>query len=233
MKHPIIILHGWGLTGSTYKDLLQVLWGRGFNVYSFDLPGFATEPLKNKSMNLDDYVEFVDEFIQEKKLIKPILIGHSFGGRIALKYAWKYPEDVSKIILTGAPIIRHISIKGKIGYAFAVSFGRVFSLLPKNVKEWVRKILYFAIGQWDYYKAGPLQQVFKNIINEDLTGYAKEVQVPTYLVWGALDRLTPVTDVERIKKLNSSIKSVIVKNYGHKLPYENPKEFVKSIQIFL
>lgn len=233
MKHPIIILHGWGLERSTYKTLISLLQKKGYEVFAIDLPGFGAEPLKNTLMNLDDYIEFVRNFEEEKKIIKPIIIGHSFGGRIALKYAWKYPGEVSKIILTGVPIIRHITIRGKIGYMLAITFGKLFSLLPKNFKIKIRKIIYFAIGEWDYYKAGPLKQVFENIINEDLTQYVKEVQVPIYLIWGALDRLTPVSDVEKIEKLNSNVKSVIINNYGHKLPYENPKIFVQSIQAFL
>ena len=233
MKPPIIILHGWGLKGSIYKELADLLRKKKYSVFFPNMPGFAAEPLKNTSMNLDSYVEFVRNFAKEKKVIKPIIIGHSFGGRIALKYAWKYPMEVSKIILTGAPIIRHITLRGKIGYMFAITIGRIFSVLPQNLKNKTRKALYFAIGEWDYYKSGPLKQVFENIINEDLTQYAKEVQVPVYLIWGVLDKLTPVSDVERIKKLNSDIKSVIVENYGHKLPYENPHLFVKVMETFL
>lgn len=231
MKH-IILLHGWGLTGSKYKDLLQLLIRNGFDAYGFDLPGFGSETLKNTS-NLDDYVEFVRNKIQEKKIVKPIIIGHSFGGRVALKYAWKYPAETAKIILTGVPVIRHISLKGKIGYLVAIIFGKLSPILPEAAKNKIRKVLYFAIGERDYYKAGPLKQVFKNIISEDLTRYVKEVRVPMYLVWGVLDRLTPVSDVEKIKKLNPESKSVIVENYGHKLPYENPQLFFNSIKNFL
>ena len=228
LKKAILILHGWGLNGKTYTKLMEFFRKEGFNVYAPDLPGFAAEPLK-KTMNLDDYVYFVHDFIMKHEIQKVILIGHSFGGRIAIKYTFKYPEDVSKLILTGAPVIRKKSLIKQIAYLAAVLGGKVFSVFPKKPKEFFRKTLYFAIGEWDYYKSGPLKQVFKNIIGEDLVCYIKKINIPTLLIWGRDDRLVPVSSVEKIKNYIPHAKVIIVPNTGHKLPYENAALFFEKV----
>lgn len=234
VKNEIVILHGWGLSGDKYGALKKLLKEKGYKVFNPDLPGFGTEPLVHANMALDDYVVFLRKFIEKNKISKPIIIGHSFGGRVAVKYAWKYRNDVASLILTGVPIIRHTTLKRKIAYIVAVVGGKIFKLFPKETKLFLRKILYAFIGEWDYYKAGPLQQVFKNIIGEELTMYAKSISVPTFLVWGEDDRIVPASDVSKIKKdIIPHATTMVVEGEDHKLPYISPKNFIKAIMSVL
>lgn len=232
-KLPIIILHGWGLRGSIYDGVKKLLEKEGFKVFVPDLPGFGLEPLRSQTMILDDYVDFVDEFLKSNKIVKPIIIGHSFGGRVALKYAFKYPQKINKIVLAGAPVIHSRVFKRKISFIAAIAGGQLFRFLPKENKDFLRKLLYFLIGEWDYYKAGLLKQVFKNIINEDLVFYAKNVKVSVLLVWGENDKVVPVSDMKKIVKIIPHATFSVIKDAGHKLPYENPEAFVKAIRPFL
>lgn len=230
---PIIILHGWGLKGSIYKNLINLFKQERFKVFAPDLPGFGSEPLCSSSMNLDNYAEFLDNFIKKNKISKAILIGHSFGGRIAIKYVYKNPQKVSKLILTGVPIVRNKSFTKKIAFVFAIVGGKLLRRFPTQIGEVFRKGLYRAIGEWDYYKAGKLKKVFKNIIGEDLIQYLKEIKTPVLLVWGRDDRLVPVSDIYKIKKYLLKAEFIIVPNTGHKLPYENPDIFLEAIESFL
>ncbi|MBI2430688.1 MAG: alpha/beta hydrolase [Candidatus Levybacteria bacterium] len=232
-KNPVIILHGWGLHGGAYHQLIKLLTGKGHRVYAPDLPGFGSEPLVNKIMTLDDYVNFLHFFIKKHKITSPVIIGHSFGGRVAIKYCWQIPQEVSKLIITGVPVIRRDTIKMKLAYIMAVVGGLVLKTFPLKVQQAMRKLLYRLIGEWDYYRAGPLKQVFKNIISEQLIEYVKNLQVPVILVWGREDRITPCSDVEKIKRLIPGARSVIIPNTGHKLPYLNPGKFFEAIQIEL
>lgn len=230
---PVLILHGWGLQASLYSKLALLFDKKKYQVYALDLPGFGEEPLKNSTMVLDDYVDFVESFLKKHNFSKVIIIGHSFGGRVGVKFAWKYPKKVTTLILTGVPILRHVPLHKKIAYIFAVVGGKVFTIFPAQIKQTLRKILYFGIGEWDYYKAGPLQQVFKNIIREDLVHYVKELHVPVILVWGADDRLTPASDVKKIVRFIPQAKHVVIPGIGHKLPYENPKLLYNAIEPFI
>ncbi len=235
MNHEssIIILHGWGLTGAKYNGLTKLLADKGYKVYAPDLPGFGTESLRSKSMNLDDYVDFISDFIKKNKISKPILIGHSFGGRVAIKYAFKYPNQILKLILTGVPIIRNRSFSKKIAFLLAVVGGKILKIFPIIVREFFRKSLYSLLGEWDYYKAGSLKQVFKNIINEDLIGYLKKIQSPIIFVWGKEDQITPVADLEKINKIVPGLKFLIIPDVGHKLPYTNPEVFLNTVESFI
>lgn len=233
LKNEIVILHGWGLRGQNYKELASLLENDGYKVYLLDLPGFGSEPLVNNSMILDDYVIFFRTFIKKNKITKPIIIGHSFGGRVAIKYLWRYKNAAKALVLTGVPIIRHVTIKRKIAYFVAVLGGFVFKIFPKETKIFMRKVLYSFIGEWDYYKAGPLQQVFKNIIGEELTSYVKDISIPVLLVWGEKDMVVLAADVLQIKKFMPHAKAVIVAGEDHKLPYVSPKKFIKAIKSVL
>lgn len=233
MKRAVLILHGWGLSGSSYKELGKLLSVNGYSVYMPNLPGFANEPLVHPNMNLDDYIEFVHDFIKQKRLKKPVIIGHSFGGRVGIKFAWKYPQEVSTLVLTGVPVIRHRAFVQWIAYLAAVVGGNMMQVLPLRIQQFLRKLLYFMIGEWDYYNAGPLRQVFKNIINEDLRQYMQGLRIPVVLLWGGRDRITPVEDIKKIHKALPTAQHSIVETAGHKLPYQNYKEFFREVQRFL
>jgi len=157
-KIPIVLLHGWGVSSDKYLELIKKLYSILNTQYSIlvpDLPGFGKSEEPKDNWKLDDYVEFVDEFIKKTsrkggfELVKNILakkieqykqydnmyyhteatqkfilIGHSFGGRIVIKYAGKYPEKIDKLILTGAAGIKHkLTVKQ-----------RLFSILGKTGK---------------------------------------------------------------------------------------------------
>ncbi len=232
IKKTVIVLHGWGLSGAKYKGLVEFL-SHTLHVLAPDLPGFGNEPKMSRQMDLSDYVYFVDTLMKKENTTKAILIGHSFGGRIAIKYAWEHPEKVSKIILTGVPIIRHISLFKRVAFLLAMSGKKTTKVLPNKLQSFLRKLLYFTLGEWDYYKAGDLQGTFKNIINEDLVQYMEVLKIPILLVWGENDSFTPVSDVAIIKKHVSYAQVAIVSHVGHNLPYAYPMLFYQKIRSFL
>ncbi len=234
-NYPIIILHGWGLRGSAYKDIEGSLKKEGYKVYAIDLPGFGAEPLGKKVMTLADYVTFVDAFIQKKKLKKVILLGHSFGGRVSIKFAVTFTTKVSAIILTGAPgIKRKLSFFRQTVRFAALCVGEIFRISAlSGAKKIMRKGLYFIIGEWDYYNAGDLRETFKKVIGEDLSPLLSSISVPTLLVWGNNDMIVPVVDGYAMKNLIPKARLVVINDRGHKLPYEAPSEFLGAIEPFL
>lgn len=233
MKTSIVILPGWKLSGMLYKNLVTLCAKQGYETYAIDFPGFGTTKLESDSMTLNDYVEFVYRFIQQHKMSSIIIIGHSFGGRVAIKYAMLHADSVRKLVLTGVPVIRHTSLKKKSAYLAAVLGKLVLKIFPNSWGKFFRKVLYFGIGEWDYYKSGNLKNVFVNVINEDLGDYVKRISVSTLLVWGEKDTFTPVSDVEKIMKMNKKIQSILVKNATHRLPIDNPETFFKAVRSFL
>lgn len=228
-KEPIIILHGWGISGQKYSELENLLKKSGFKVYSPDLPGFGLEPLK-KDMFLNDYVEFIFNFVKKTKLSKIVLIGHSFGGRVATKFAIVYPVLVSKLILTGAPLIKK-PLSSKRKAAFVVSkIGK--KIVPQFMFNLSRKVLYRSIGEWDYYKSGQLSKTLQNILAEDLKDLLPEIKIPTLIVWAKNDNFVPISIGREIAELIKGSKFELLEG-THKLPYDDPKVFYKAILPFI
>ena len=284
-KIPIVLLHGWGVSSDKYSELVirktpQPPLSGGltdlppdkgelggvnsqFKIIIPDLPGFGKSEEPREDWNLDDYVEFVDEFIkktnrkggfelvkdllkrfdstkavQTEEKIKPILIGHSFGGRIAIKYAAKYPEKIDKLILTGAAGIKHkLTVKQKTLFV-AVKIGKMIFSLP--IINNFQKLVYNTFSKMaqsrkkDYYQASSrMKEIMKNILAEDLTDYLGKIKTPTLLVWGREDKTTPLADGEMMKLKIKDSKLKVVDGANHSLPYQKAEEFGEIVEEFI
>lgn len=235
MKTPIVILHGWRVGGERYHEIKNLFEHMGHRVYTPDLPGMGEVKLTKDIMSIDDYVDWVEEYLKENHLNKVILIGHSFGGRISAKLAARHPKMIEKLILTGAPLIRRkLSLK-KHMLSLVAKGGKVITQkAPKPIGNFLRKVLYYALGEWDYYKTNDsLRETFKRVVNEDLVTVLPKILVPTLVVWGEYDKLVPVSDGKEIAaKIRGSVLDII-HGATHALPYDHPREFVEAVDKFI
>lgn len=237
-KSPIIILHGWGreVCGKKYNEIKNLLEKNGFEVFAPDLPGFGDSVLNKNALEFEDYLSFVNDFILKQKLKDVILIGHSFGGRIAIKFAAKYPQKVKSLILIAASGIQRPlpSLKKKAVFVATKILRPFFYIPPLSLFfKFFRKLVYFSIGEMDYYKAGKLAETFKNIYQVSVLDDLPKIKAPTLLVWGENDKVVPVDDGKTMEQLIPNSKLIVIKNEGHKIPYENPKVLNKVITEFI
>ena len=272
---PIVILHGWGIDSDKYIETAEYILREAENcglkakIIIPDLPGFGKSDEPRRNWNLDDYVSFIDKFIETatrgrgfeliKNILKNInlssfssgglsakkeaetplrfvLIGHSFGGRIAIKYAVKYPQKIEKLIMTGAAGIRHpLSIKKKMFFTLAKIGKMLFSLPGINILDKYAKILlYKATKEKDYNNASPrMKEVMKNVIGEDLRPILNQIKTPTLLLWGRDDRSTPLSDGNTMHDSIENSEMRIIDHANHSLPYQKPEEFAKSVLQFI
>ena len=93
---PVILMHGWGCEFSTVRSIAAILES-GMRVYNMDLPGHGKSPEPTTVWGVYDYARLIGEFIDTLQLKDPVLIGHSFGGRISIVLASERP--LSKILL--------------------------------------------------------------------------------------------------------------------------------------
>lgn len=238
-KTPIIILHGWGSSSAAWEVTKQLLQKAGYQVFISDLPGFGKEPPPKNPWAVDDYVEWVlGKFGQFDKFV---LIGHSFGGRIAIKLAAQYPEKVEKLVLTGSAGIRFSSLKERIKiyfYLFASKIANLVFYQPPFTcfKNYARKFLYWLAGTKDYYKieSSTVKEIFKNVINEDLMPFLDKIKTPTLLLWGRNDRIIPLIHGQIMEKKIIGSKLVLIDNASHSFPYTtHPEIFVEKVTKFL
>jgi len=235
-KIPILILHGWQVPVARYFSLKELFQKAGFQVLVPQLPGFAFKETIKKAYQLDDYLDFVVDFLKKKKIDNIFLIGHSFGGRIAIKFAILHPEKIRALILTGVPAIREKKFKRQMFFV-AAKIGKIFFAIPpfSFLQPVTRKLLYFLSDEWDYYQTkGKMRETFQKIINENLESLLTKIKAPTLLIWGEKDRIVPLSVAQEMVKRISGAKLTIIANASHKLPYEKPKIFSeKCLKFFI
>ena len=225
----VLLLHGWGqnmqmmsFIGKSLKD--------HFIVYNFDLPGFGKSSEPTRAYSNEDYADFLYEFVQKKKIENPIIIAHSFGCRIAFRYAYKYP--VHKMILTGAAGLKD---KHGLDYYFKVysyKLGKkILSLKPfEKYKETFMK----NAGSEDYRNtSGVMRQTFLKVVNDDVKDILPAIDVETLLVFGENDEATPVYKGQMMEKLMPDATLIIFENDDHYAYINQAQRFVLVVDAFL
>lgn len=235
-KKTIIILHGWGLSGDKFAGLAQGLKNLGYQVFSPDLPGFGLTVMLQNHLELADYANFLDKYLREKKIKRPIVIGHSFGGKVALKFEQLYPNRLRALILSGTPGFTPVPKQKLMFFIALAKLGKLFFVLPPLTcfQNKVRRWYYYVVGAREFYRAqAPLQQVFKNVVQENLLPAMCAVKIPCLLVWGEGDTMIPVKIAKRMQQVISSATLTIIPSGDHGVPFKQPELFIKSCQDFL
>ncbi len=216
MPITLLCLHGWGGSKESFTELHEALQGTDITILMPDLPGFGDEPEPKEPWTTDDYVEWVATYIQSNIFGPYMLLGHSHGGRIAIKLVTNpatCPSErptgragnlqPSHLFLCAAAGIRHPRhIKRIFGLTLAKA-GKTLLGIPglKTLQPLGKKLLYKLVRVHDYEKASPvMQQTLINVSREDLRPLLSTINVATTIFWGEDDRMTPVSDAHVMHK---------------------------------
>ena len=221
--NPVVLLHGWLTDIETMRPLAESL-KNNFKVYLVDIVGFGKSDLPDKPLNTDDFGNFLKELLKSLEIEKPILIGHSNGGRIIINAVGRELVDPRKIVLIDSAGIKP---KRSIGYYIKISVvkvGKAFlNMLPDKgkIKSFKEKMAN-SVGTEDYKNSAQvLKETMKTILNEDQTKYLPNIKVPTLLIWGSLDTATPISDARKMEKLIPDSGLVEYPNSSHYSYLEN------------
>lgn len=218
----IILLHGWGQNIEMMKPLGDNFSDK-YRITILDLPGFGESDEPKNTWTIDDYELMLEDFIKELKIKKPIVIGHSFGGRLAIRYSARNP--IEKLVLFGSPCIR-------IQEALPLNV-RILKSLKKlpgmnKIGEYMKQY----IGSRDYKAASPvMRQTLVEVVNEDLSKYAKEIEEPTLLIWGQNDTEAPVAEAKELEKIMIDAALIILPG-THYAYLENLAQVVNILNSF-
>lgn len=232
----LVLLHGWGGSSKTIEPLATSLADRGFRVISIDWPGSGDTPIPKESLFLKDYANLLIENIVELKLVDPVFVGHSFGGKVLLKTSLMYPGVFKKIVLIAASGIKpNNSLKKAVFKKISTGAKKITALPVLNkVEDKLRYSYYkYIVREMDYYRSEKLRETFKNILDESLDEEINKIKVDTLIIWGDNDRMTPLWMGEKIKKLITNSEIKIFRGFGHGLPLVNPDDVAQSISNFI
>ncbi len=256
MTQTIIMIHGFRGTHHGLTKIADSL-PNSYNLLIPDIPGFGEGELL-EGYSLDDYTAWLHRFIKAQKLTEPpVLLGHSFGSIITATYTSQHPEMIEKLILVnpiGTPALegpRAILTK------LAVAYYWISRKLPKPIaKHWLSaKLMVFIMSttmakttdktlrKWihqehythfsSFQSVASVSDAFITSISHNVRDVATSVQLPTLLIVGDRDDITPLHDQEKLHNLMPTSTLHVIKNVGHLTHYETPDEVAAAVQDFI
>lgn len=229
----ILLLHGWGDSHKTFSDLQEHL-AISHRVIGLDLPGFGHSQAPDVPWGLNDYAKFVNKFLYKihvKKL--HAIVGHSNGGALAICGVGEGILSADKLILIAASGIRNRQKGKRMVLKVVAKTGKTLTFwLPNIHKQKLRKRLYGAVGS-DILVTPHLQETFKRTVRQDVQHQAKQIQIPTLLIYGDQDKDTPPLYGEIYHNLINGSTLEIIGGAGHFVHHDKPDNIVKLIEEFL
>jgi pimeloyl-ACP methyl ester carboxylesterase len=232
--NPILILHGWGwpISSPQWARVRKLLAAAGYTVFLPDLPGFGQTPSPKEPWTIDNYVEWVKSFCEKNNLSQVFLLGHSFGGSVATKFSIRYPERVRKLILVDSAAIRRKRLKKEIQKMVAHFLNR-FSFLP--FYGFVRKAAYRILFRHSDYllTEGVMKETYLKVLGEDMSDIFSNISVPTLLIWGGKDGITPLEHAYFMKEKIPGARLEIIPNVKHNPHREAPETLAEKIKEYI
>lgn len=188
----VLLLHGWGQNIQMMRPLGDNLCSN-HRITIIDFPGFGESDEPPEAWTVRDYAVLVEKLVEKLNIKKPTVIGHSFGGRVAIYFSADNPID--KLVLFGSPCM-----KEKEELTLSVRILKKIKKLPGMDKfgDFMKQY----IGSPDYRAASPImRQTLVNVVNEDLASFARKIEEPTLLIWGEHDEAVPVEEARELEKI--------------------------------
>lgn len=215
---PIVLLHGWGQNQYMMK-FLQDYFCKEYKVLNLDLPGFGESEEPSVVWDIQEYAICLHELLIQYHIENPILIAHSFGARIALRYALMYP--VSRMVLTGAA-----GLRTKRGWNYYI---RVYTY--KILK---RLHMQPAMGSVDYQQASDIMRgVLVASVEDDIKDELKHIGCETLLVWGEKDTQTPLWMGKMMEQEMQNATLIVLPKEDHFAYFHQSLQFKKIVEAYL
>lgn len=184
----ILLLHGWRQNIQMMQPIFDH-FESDFRVTVLDFPGFGESDEPKKPWGVEDYAVFLKDFCDLMNISNPIIVGHSFGCRVAIHYAVKH--NVCKMVLTGAAGIkpkRHLDY-----YLKTYSYKAAKKLVNLTKNEELIESFKNSSGSDDYKNAsGIFRETFVKVVNDDVTDLLDKISIPVLLIFGENDEQTPI-----------------------------------------
>ena len=204
----ILILPGWGNTRTTFTNIIN-FFKEDYTIYIIDYPGFGNSPIPQDELTIYDYTNIIRDFLEENNIVNPIIIAHSFGGRITTLLAGYYKEKIDKIIYIDAATIKpKKTLKRFLKEKTYKLLKKLIKLFPKLKQEYYKQKLLRIFGSSDY-------------------------ESEVLLLWGKLDDTTPLKDGYKMNNLIKDSALIIFPKGNHFSYLQYPYLTNQIIQEFI
>ncbi|MGH7535231.1 MAG: alpha/beta fold hydrolase, partial [Gemmatimonadales bacterium] len=200
-----------------------------------DLPGFGWSQPPPAAWGTQEYAGHILRLMQETGIDRAALVGHSFGGRIAIALAAAEPQRVSRLALVASAGIRPPRGAGYVLRVATAKLVKGFFSLPGwgATRERIIAKWFARVGSRDYRTAGAMRPTLVKVVNEDLTPLLPAVRAPTLILWGDQDQEVPRSAMEIMATRIPRSRLVVFAGAGH-FPFQDaPEEFGRALREFL
>ncbi len=212
--HPLVMLHGWGQNLQSLQPMGELLANRA-NVHIIDLPGFGKSAPPPEDWDTAQYADLIYQHLIAQGIESADMLGHSFGGRVSIRLAYKYPQLVRSItLINSGGLQRQRTFQQLLRSQWVRTMRNAFKLSPVSRTElltWHSQ----KYGSRDYLNAGALQGTLVKTVREDVTEVAKQISAPVLLLWGEADTETPIEMGHRYHTLFPDSELITIPNRDH------------------
>lgn len=242
---PVVILHGALGSGAALRPLADRLTGEGYRVVVPDLLGFGSSSNTEDVFQLwaDNQAESVLQVLRSAQIQEATVIGHDFGGYVAMVLQQRAPDIVWKLILVNCNPITSANPP----FPFSVGTWPVvgdlylkFSLSQKGLRNLVQESWGRTSHEldWDAFIGNEFQVLStQKLLRKMILGFGHksarieeafyDLHASTKFIFGALDPMIPQAVLDQIRQRISPEQIIVSPISGHWIPYENPKEIVR------
>lgn len=228
----VLVLHGWSHSSDDWHRVQELLAGKGFCVIVPDLPGRGKTTPFTEPWGVGEYNVLVEDFVEALGLKDFVLVGHSFGGRIAVRFGRLHPSLLKGLILVAPAGIRS---KPDIKTAMFLALARAGSALLRLpllafLKNTAKTLALFLIRKRDYAKADPMmREVMKKVLSQDPSDEISNLQGNIRLVWGQEDKTVPLSVGLQWKEMLPDATLTVLAGVGHSPNKEAPEHLAEVI----
>ncbi len=211
-------MHGWGGSASAFLFVAKRLGGYKSIVVDFSGFGESAEP--DKPYSVKDYANEIVTMLEELGESRTCIVGHSFGGRVAIEIASSRPDLVRSLVLVDSAGLKP---RRKPSYYLKIYLHKALVRLGfRGLK-----------GSKDYRVLSPvMKETFKNVVSYDQSGLLSEIHCPTAIFWGGKDKVTPPYMAKKLKKgIRGS--EIFWLNGGHFAYVDDADVFISILRAFL
>jgi pimeloyl-ACP methyl ester carboxylesterase len=229
---PLLMLLGWGQSSLSFMNAAGAL-EQHFQLLTPDLPGFGFSEAPKEAWGSAEYARVVAALPRSAGFESLSVLGHSFGGKVALALTTSYPELVKRLVIVASPIVRlplEGSARGRSkSYEALRTAAKLVPPLRGRILDWARN----RYGSSDYREAGPLRPTLVRVVNEDWRPALPAVHVPVLLIWGSEDTEVPLRVAEEAMQSLPNAELLVLEGAGHFPFLDQPDAFAEAVTRFL
>lgn len=226
-KQYLVILPGWMRSSQEWLGVARYL-SDYFNILILDFPGFGRTQKAPGDLDIYGYASFTRSFLKKLNISTYSILGHSFGGRVAILLASE-GKEVEKLILVDSGGLNERDLLTSIKQKVVVFTKPVLKLLPIKLTQRIKNYM----GSDDYRNSGDMRNTLVKILNQKLIDKLPKIRTPTLVVWGDRDKVLNVKESKVFADKIPDSKLRIVWGAGHSPFIDKPDKFLEILKEFL